>query len=323
MIVNLFRHTQAISILSIFGLSISIWLCLAFHLTHDALEHYSPLYLFITKPIIEYPFINKLFTSLLVFWQCILINRMMVKQNIITTNSFFPALFYFIIISASKVATALNPILVALTFLILSVSIILDCYLKKSSFSNIFDSSILLSIAIIIHPPFLIFLPILWIGMSIFSLVELKNWGLSMIGLLSPWYLLYSFSTYFKWVDFNPRFVLKFITEESHYKAIANSDLIIYSFIGLISLLALKEISISLSRKNIKSRKGYIMFLWLIFLSIMYLFISPDILEFKLLVFALPLCTILSNYFYYKKNLTLQNSIIYALLTLVLYNHFA
>lgn len=322
MIVNLFRHTQAISILSILILCILIWMGFSFQENSELFSSYSPLFEVILSPILQHTFINRIISGAIVFWQCILINRIMVSQGVLSTNSFFPALFHFLIISLSPEAIYLSPALFSLTFVLFSVNKILGSYLNSAADLKIFDSSILMSMAVLFHPPFIILTPIVWIGMSIFSQGDWKHWLISIIAFICPWLLLYTCAQYFSIEKLNFNNLTFFKIEENIISKIDKGDLLSLVGFGLISILALTELAFSLSRKNIKARKSYILLLLMLLLSLVYSFLSPDNFHIKLLAFALPLSAIISNYFYYQKETKWLNFIVFSLLIFLFINHY-
>ena len=322
MIVNLFRQTQTISILSILILCILIWMGFSFQENPQIISGISPFFDAVISPILQEPIINRLSLGTLVFWQCVLVNRVMVKQKVFSTNTLFPCLFYFLTLSISPKAIFVSPSLFALTLIMFSLNKIMDTYLDKSAYSKVFDSSILMSLSILIHPPFLFLTPIIWIGISIFSQLEWRYWIISILGLICPLFILYSLNQYFSIQEFDLSFLFRFLNEKKPLFALEKGDLLTLIAFGLISILALIELIISLKRKNIKARKSYILLLWLLLLSVVYTIVSPDHFHVKLLALALPVSIILSNYFYYNKNSKWLNLIFIILLISLFLNHF-
>lgn len=297
MIVNLFRHTQAFSILSVLSICLLIWIF--------AFEELIDIQAIELNPLFElHPrssnFLIKVISALLVFWQCSMINKIVVGQRVLTSNTFFPALFYLLLISMNPVLIGLSPALISISFLLLSIKKILACYLDHNAYTKVFESAFLLSIASIIHPPFMLFYPILWIGMSIFSQVELRHWLLSFVGILCPWFLILTFGTYFniEYLELNK--FLSFLSNANNLiDSITLPNISLLVFTGLICILSLFELLNSINRKNIKSRKSYILFLWLILLSVVYSLINKHTPQYFFLIIAAPMSAIISNYFYY------------------------
>lgn len=303
-------------------LSILLWSVLSFQDNIQVIPSFSPLFDHFFQPLFQHTFLQRILAGLFIFWHCILINRIMVGQRVLSTNSFFPALFYFLIISINPKSIYLSPNLIGLTFILLSFNKILSSYLSSSAKLKIFDSSLLMSIGVLIHPPFIILTPIVWMGMSIFSQTEWRQWVISIIALLFPWLILFTFSKYFLIELLNPVYFFGFLTEMTMPSSLDRGDLLSMCFMGLLSVLAIVELLLSLSRKNIKARKSYILILWTLVLCSLYTLVSPDSFSIKIIIFALPMSAIISNYFYYQKYAKWLNLICIGLIISLFVNHF-
>ena len=321
MIVNIFRHSQTTSIAIIISLCVFIWMGISFEFVDISKESSNFFYNFLISPIELNSIFQRGILGILIFWQCILINKMMVKEKIISTNSFFPALFYFLLISISPQIIYLNPTILSMVFLILGLTKILSSYLDKNAYSKVFESAILISLAGLIHSPFIVFIPIVWIGMSIFSQVEWRHWVLSIIGIICPWYIVFSIATFYSIEHSSFSSSLLFLFEERPKYSPNLIDFICLTIFGLICFIALVELMIRLKQKNIKARKSYILLLWIIPFSVIYFLVSNDFFYMKLIISAIPLSAAISNYFYHHKNKNLLNLLILSLVIVVISNH--
>ena len=321
MIVNIFRHSQTTSIAIILSLCMFIWMGISFDSVDMAKESSKLFYNFLISPIESNSIFQRTILGILIFWQCILMNKMMIKEKIISTNSFFPALFYFLLISISPEIIHINPTILSMVLLILALTKILSSYLDKNAYSKVFESAFLISLAGLIHSPFIVFIPIVWIGMSIFSQVEWRHWVLSIIGIICPWYIMFSIATFYSIEHSSFSASLLFLFEEGPKYSLNLGDflgLIIYGFICSIALI---ELMIKLKHKNIKARKSYILLLWIIPFSVIYFLVSNDFFYMKLIISAIPLSAAISNYFYHHKNTNWLNFLILSLIIVVISNH--
>ena len=321
MIVNIFRHSQTTSVAIILSLCVFIWMGISFDSLDISKESSNFFYNFLISPIELNSIFQRGILGILIFWQCILMNKMMVKEKIISTNSFFPALFYFLLISISPQIIYLNPTIISMVFLILGLTKILSSYLDKNAYSKVFESAILISLAGLIHSPFIVFIPIVWIGMSIFSQVEWRHWVLSIIGIICPWYIMFSIATFYSIEHSSFSSSLLFLFEEGPKYSSNLMDFICLTIFGLICFTALAELMMRLKQKNIKARKSYILLLWIIPFSVIYFLVSNDFFYMKLIVSAIPLSAAISNYFYHHKNKNLLNFLILSLVIVVISNH--
>jgi len=322
MIVNLFRHTQTISVFIILSLCILIWMGFSFEISETTDYTTNSLYNYLVNPILKSVFAERILVGLLVFWQCILMNRIMVRQKILSINSFYPALFYFLLISISPEVIHLSPALLSIGFILLALKKILSSYLEKDAYSKVFDSAFLLSLAGLIHPPFLVFIPLAWIGMSIYSQVEWRHWVLSILGIVSPWFMMYTAATFFSIDQLNLYSFFDFLVKENQTTKLNWGDFISLSAFGLLSLVSITELINSLRQKNIKTRKSYVLMLWVLFLALAYSYLSKDNFHIKLLIYAVPLSAIISNYFYFHKKTGWLNFLTFFLVLILIANHF-
>ena len=246
-------------------------------------------YNFLISQIESNSIFQRTILGILIFWQCILMNKMMVKEKIISTNSFFPALFYFLLISISPEIIHINPTILSMVLLILALTKILSSYLDKNAYSKVFESAFLISLAGLIHSPFIVFIPIVWIGMSIFSQVEWRHWVLSIIGIICPWYIMFSIATFYSIEHSSFSSSLLFLFEEGPKYSLNLGDFLGLTTYGFICFIALTELMIRLKQKNIKARKSYILLLWIIPFSVIYFLVSNDFFYMKLIISAIPL----------------------------------
>ena len=321
MIVNIFRHSQTTSIVIISILCVFIWMGISFNSTDIVKESSNFFYNFLISPIELNSILQRAILGILIFWQCLLMNKMMIKEKIISTNSFLPALFYFLLISISPQIIHINPTILCMFLLIFTLTKILSSYSDKNAYSKVFESAFLISLAGLIHPPFIVFIPIVWIGMSIFSQVEWRHWALSIIGIICPWYIIFSIATFFSIEYSSFSLSLLFLFEEGPKYSPNLINLICLTIFGLICFIALAELMIRLRQKNIKARKSYILLLWIIPFSVIYFLVSNDFFYMKLIVSAIPLSAAISNYIEFNKKLIWQNFIISVMILSMIINH--
>lgn len=321
MIINIFRHNQTTSVAFILSLCVFIWMGISFDNVDMAKESSSFFYNCLIRPIESMPLLQRAFLGILIFWQCMLMNRMMAQEKIISTNSFYPALFYFLLISISPEIIHINPTILSMLLLVLALTKILSIYLDKNAYSKVFESAFLISLSGLLHTPFIVFIPIVWIGMSIFSQVEWRHWILSIIAIICPWYIMFSITTFYSIEHSSLSSSLLFLIEEGPKYSLNLSDFLCLIIYGFICSIALFELMIRLKQKNIKARKSYILLLWIIPFSVIYFLVSNDFFYMKLIISAIPLSAAISNYFYHHKNTNWLNFLILSLVIVVISNH--
>ena len=157
--------------------------------------------------------------------------------------------------------------------------------------------------------------------MSIFSQVEWRHWVLSIIGIICPWYIMFSIATFYSIEHSSFSSSLLFLFEEGPKYSLNLGDFLGLTSYGFICFIALTELMIRLKQKNIKARKSYILLLWIIPFSVIYFLVSNDFFYMKLIISAIPLSAAISNYFYHHKNTNWLNFLILSLVIVVISNH--
>tara|TARA_B110000967_G_C18875721_1_gene558166 strand:- start:681 stop:1661 length:981 start_codon:yes stop_codon:yes gene_type:complete len=322
MIVNLFRRTQVVSILSVLLLCIFFWMGVSFHQTPLDSFSWSPLFDFLISPIHKFTLLEKTLTTALVFWQCLYVNKIIVGQKIISTNSFYPAFFYLLILSFWPGVLNLSSDLVAVSFILIAIHTTFSTYLSRDAYSQIFKISFYLSLATLLHPPFFVFIPLCWIGMSIFSQVEWRHWVLSVIAIASPWIVLISFCTYFNIQQLELHHFCKFIFADELTTTFTSNTRVSLLVLGFLFLISIYELIRSLNRKSIKARKSYIFIVWVTVLFIPYSYLNPSYIWNEIVIFSIPFSIIISNYFYYSIRSTWLNFMGFVLFALLFISHY-
>jgi len=319
MILKLFRHTQAFSIITILITSLIVWIGLYNSLINEEIIKTNPIF---SLGNLSSGIVIKISTALFIFLKCSLFNNILTEQKVLSKNTYFPALFYFFIISSNTASIGLTPTLVASFFMLIFVKKTLDSYSQINAQNSIFEGAFYVSIAGIIHPPIIIFYPMVWINLSIFSHMSMKNWLLSILGLICPWFIIITISLYFEFDHLYINHFFYFLNNtptSAHH--IIWPQLTVLIFMALIVLLSIFELIISLNRKNIRSRKSYILFLWFIVFSLLFTIVRGMFTSEILILLAAPLSAIISNYAYYHSNRNWLNILLMIWVGLFIYQH--
>ncbi len=112
--------------------------------------------------------------------------------NKLTKNAYFTGLIYFLLMSSNPVLLTLNPVQIAAFFLIASLYCIFKIYDSKEPYQYIFDAAFLLSIASFFYFPALLMMIGMWIVMIAYTLNKWREWVISLIGIVMPYFLFVS-----------------------------------------------------------------------------------------------------------------------------------
>ncbi len=231
---------------------------------------------------------------ILVFVQAVFINILVAEYRIATDLSLLPGLFYCLITSMMPEFMGLSPILLANSFIILSVFFLLDCYKNNAASAGIFDAGFWLGLSCLFHFPFCLF--IVWgiIGLAILRGVRLKEIIMFLVGILIPFFL---FGVYLFWTD-NFAQIFKHFTENfGVLNFVKQRDAYVYIKIGIILFFVVLTLFSSgqlFVRRNIATQKYISIIYWMMLMAGLTVLVQKGIDLNHLLIVAVPLSILLS-----------------------------
>lgn len=98
------------------------------------------------------PLSQNIVACIFIFFQAVLINRMVIQHRISRHITLFPGVFYILLTSFLPEYSFFSEYLIANTFFIIALSEFMKIYLKSHKISNIFNSGVLLFIGVAIVP---------------------------------------------------------------------------------------------------------------------------------------------------------------------------
>ena len=109
-----------------------------------------------------------------------------------------------------------SAVLFANLCLIIALHFFFKCHDKNEGIDEIFQSSFFLALASLFYAPYVLFIFWMWAGLIVYKLYKWRSWGMSILGLLTPFLLLAvfyylkdipveakMFSNVEKWIDIN------------------------------------------------------------------------------------------------------------------------
>ncbi|WP_372774384.1 DUF6427 family protein [Mangrovibacterium sp.] len=263
---------------------------------------------------------GNLLTIALVLILALIILRLNSAYSFIRIRTFLPTNIFVLIVSASISLHNLHPVYFAAAFLLLAVNRIFGAYALKAVNSNAFDAGFLIGIGSLFYFNLIFYFPIVWIG---FILIRKnpnwRNFLLPIVGLSIPW--LYAFSYYF-FTDSLP--VLgqtirqNFLTPNHFLQGNINFQIYL-GLLVLLSLLGSFFLISQLDEKKISSRKYFQMFFVIFVISIVLLLLVPSVSQEILIIIALPLTFLISNYLIFMRSKFWANFFVYLLIAMVIY----
>lgn len=305
MIIHFHRRPYNSQLIIFIPFILLLWVdAMIFPIEPVTLSFQTPLYTGLTILLQKIPVrLNIVLAFLLIITQAVIINASLINHKIIARNTLLPFLIYFVLMSYSPEVQTVHPVLIANFFLLLALNLNLGIYLKPEPYREIFNSTFFISLASLFYLPSLIFLILVWISLLIYRISSLREWIISLSGLLAP-YLFIAF--YYYWTDSFGIFIQDYIGTMFRFHPfyiIFTKPLLGESYIALGVVLAILliigfiKISLETTEKVITVRKRMNVIIFWVFITLISFFWASDHLLIHACLLAIPACILIVYFF--------------------------
>lgn len=321
MLIRFFRGNDPSAFVFMPIVAIVIWAFGFWEPSILASKHAMPLYEILATPLSFAPWLGTLVALLFIIGEAFLINYIVNENEVLNKPSYLPALCYVILMSNNNSMLLLHPLIPANLFLLLAINKLLSSYRKDIAFSQAFDAGLLISIATLFYFPYIVFFPILGIGLIVFRTFNWREWLISLIGVLIP-YIFIIFIFFWKgtleylWYDK----MFYSIMREKPNPDIPESFYLMVGIGCVILLLALGKLLANFGTGAQKTKKGIILFIWFFIFSGLSVLIAPEISTTYFSALAIPVCVFYANYFLNIKKQWWGEAIFLLLMGAIFYN---
>jgi hypothetical protein len=217
----------------------------------------------------------------------------------------------------------MHPIYPAALFLILTIDRIFNSYDREVIHSNAFESGIFLAIGSLFYLNLICFFPILWIGLFVInSKVNWREFVLSTLGFILPWGVALM---YYLAANKTEELIQILEANFTFHQVFLKGNLPVQIYVGLLVLLTILGSFFLLSQydeKKISSRKYFKTFFWIFLISCILIFANPAVSQEIIVLLAIPLTFLISNYLIHMKRLFWGEVFLYLLIGGVIYLQF-
>lgn len=281
-----------------------------------------PLYQCVLDVLPGHSLAGSFITLLFLVIQGFLLVRLNTKFIFINNRSYFPAFFFVILTSSVYDIQTLNPVVFSNFFLLLAFEKLFDSMRHERQLAyELFSVSFFISIGVLFYPFTVFLMVVIWIGLAILRPFNWREWIFTLLGLVTPFFLIDSYSYFlFNKTPIALNSLIHSFT--MHHETIKFQPALItlflyFAFLGIISSIFIIN---SFQGKKIVQRNAYVLFLWL-FLNIMAIYFFIPQASVELIYFlAIPLSYLLANYFVFIRSKFWGNIFLILLLALVLLN---
>ena len=290
-----------------------------FYSGEDMMLLYQPINALIGKSTI----VSNIFALMFIILLAFLILKLNVQYTFIRVRTVLPSILFILITSGLHELHAMHPVYPAALFLILTVDRIFNAYDKEVIHSNAFEAGIFLAIGSLFYLNLIFFFPFLWIGFII--LKQKVNWRefiLSTLGFVFPWLVALA---YYGATGQTEELLITFKSSISLHQYFLKGNLPIQIYMGFLVLLTLLASFLILSQydgKKISSRKYFKAFFWIFLISCILIAANPAVSQEIIILLAIPLTYLISNYLIYMKRQIWGEIFLYILTAGVIYLQF-
>jgi len=290
-----------------------------FYPGEDMMLLYQPISALVGKSTVTSNIIALLFIILLAF----LILKINVQYSFIRVRTVLPAVLFIVITSGLHELHAMHPVYPATLFLILTVDRIFNAYDKEVIHSNAFEAGIFLAIGSLFYMNLVFFFPFLWIGFIIIKpKVNWREFVLTTLGFSFPWLVALA---YYAGTGQTDELFITLKANISLHQPFLKGNLPIQIYLGFLGFLTLLASFLILSQydgKKISSRKYFKAFFWIFLISGVLIVANPAVSQDIIILLAIPLTYLISNYMIYMKRLVWGEIFLYILVAGVIYLQF-
>jgi hypothetical protein len=290
-----------------------------FYPGEDMMLLYQPINSLIGKSTVASNIFALIFIVLLAF----LILKINVQYSFIRVRTVLPSVLFILITSGLHELHAMHPVYPAALFLILTVDRIFNAYDKEVIHSNAFEAGIFLAIGSLFYLNLVFFFPFLWIGFIIIKpKVNWREYILSTLGFCFPWLVALAYYAGTGQTDELFGTLKANITLHQSFLKGSLPIQIYLGFLGFLTLLASFLILSQYDGKKISSRKYFKAFFWIFLISGVLIIANPAVSQDIIILLAIPLTYLISNYLIYMKRPVWGEIYLYILVAGVIYLQF-
>ncbi len=286
-------------------------------------ENQMPLYSPVHFLLQEFPLTSNIVAVVLLILLSFLILRLNTVYDFIQIRTFLPSNIFVLIVSGVLSLHTLHPVYFGAFFLLLCIDSLFNVAENEKQNPNSFIPGFYLSVGSLFYQNLVFYLPVIWVAFVL--LRKNRSWRdfvMSLIGMLLPW--LFAFSWYFftdATGEFKELIIRNFNTSNSFFQGNINFQVYL-AFLTAVTLWCSLFLIGQYDSRKINTRK-YFKVLFVIFLiSIVIFCLVPAASQEVLVIMAIPLTFLYSNYLIAMKSRFLGNLFMFIFLGLVIYMQF-
>ena len=232
-----------------------------------------PLYQLVNNLFEGKVFLSKLLALSLLVINALLLSRLNMKFILLKSRTYLPSFIFLLVASSFLPLQRLNPVVFASIFMLFAIEAMLATFKKEGLAYEYFLASFLVSTGSLFYARGAYLMFIIWIGLSLFRNIRLREWIFTLIGFMLPYVFLFSWF-YMTGQELIPRWqgmILNFIPDHD-FSYFNRYYIIFYAFLALLILLASRKMVSSYQGLKIYVRKFYRLNFWIFAVTLIVYF---------------------------------------------------
>jgi len=276
------------------------------------------LYAAINRWIGDLPLFSVILSAVFVVILAVLIEMIIARYQFIRIRTRLPAILFVLIVGGLTNLHTIHPVYFAAIFLLLAIFRLFGIFDIAKAYNLVFDVGFLLGVGALFYLNLFAVIPAFMLGVMVLGRATgWREFVILIIAFLLP--LAFAFSYYF-YTDRIDELSEVFIQTITGSVSKLKGNLLLQIYLGILVLftvLASIDIASHYDSKKVSSRKYFTVFFYIfIFSMISYVFI-PSTSQEMLVIAAIPVTFLLSNFFVFLKNRFLGELFFALLLTVV------
>ena len=195
---NVITPPIPVAVLMVLGIVV-VWIAgFGYEPTSTVVQFSSPLSVNLQHFVLANHTLANVISVLITLLNAFLIAQLNNKFTIIRTRSFLPVFIFMLLIASWPSIHMVLCAHLALTFIIMSLFVFFEMYRDRNASEQAFLGSLFIAVASLFVEPFILFIPVCWLGFMRFYSFSLRTFLASVFGTLVPWVLFLSLRIYFQ-----------------------------------------------------------------------------------------------------------------------------
>jgi len=255
---------------------------------------------------IPYPLGQNILCTILIIFQAIWINKIVIEHRLIENANYLAAFLYIIFMSLVPDFLGLHPFIVGNTFFVLAVGEIASTYKKVKVSGTVFNIGLLVSLSSLLYFPFAIFYFFASLALMVIRSYNILERIQLFFGFVTPYY---SLALVLFWRGELSALFSDYIWANIYFpRGLFSLDkfyVITLSIALLLVVFSLFSYGAMIRKKGIQIEKITDILYWIFIFAFIGIFFCRDLSVYHYLLLAFPASIVLANNIYLIKNLAL------------------